>query len=435
VRSFTDIFIKKPVLAIVINLIILAVGWRSIDALAVRQYPRLESSAIIITTAYIGASAETVRGFITTPIEQAVSAIDGIDYIESSSRAGVSTVTVRLRLNHDSNDALAEISARLNQVRSTLPPDAEAPAVDIQRMDKPYATFYISFTSDQLDLMQLDDYLKREIQPEFQTIQGVQRVGVEGARELAMRVWLDAAKLEALDVTPREVWDALARNNFLASVGKTKGKDVQIDLLTDTDLKSTQEFEQLIVRERGGTFVRLKDLSRVELGSVEPTGEAGFNGKPAVWLSVWPLPRANELEVAAALKKRIEEVRPSLPAGVQMTLAYDGTYYMDHAIKEITHTLLETVGIVSLVVFLFMGSLRTVLVPLVAMPVSLIGACIAMLLFGFSLNLLTILAIVLSVGLVVDDAIVMVENVERHIRAGKGKIEAALIGARELSPP
>lgn len=435
VRSITDIFIRKPVLAVVVNLIILAVGWRSIDALAVRQYPRLESSAIVITTVYVGASAETVRGFITTPIEQVVSAIDGVDYIESASRAGVSTVTVRLRLNHDSNDALAEISARLNQVRSRLPAEAEAPAVDIQRTDKPYATFYISFTSDQLTLMQLNDFLVREVQPELQTIAGVQRVGVEGPREMAMRVWLDAARMESLDITPREAWEALSRNNFLAAVGRTKGRDVQVDLLTDTDLRAAAEFEDLIVRERDGTLVRLRDIARVELGSEEPTGQAGFNGKPAVWLSVWPLPRANELEVAAALKTRLEEIRPTLPAGVEMTLAYDGTYYMDHAITEITTTLMETVAIVALVVFLFMGSVRTMMVPLVAMPVSLVGACVAMLLFGFSLNLLTILAIVLSVGLVVDDAIVMVENVARHIREGRAKLDAAIIGARELFAP
>ncbi len=422
-------------MALVVNLIILGVGWRSISALAVRQYPRLESSAIVISTVYAGASAETIRGFITTPIEQAVSAIDGIDYIESTSHAGVSVVTVRLRLNHDTNAALAEISARLNQVRSTLPPQAEAPAVEIQRTDKPYATFYISFTSNQLNLMQLNDFLVREVQPELQTIAGVQRVGVEGPRERAMRVWLDPVKMESFDVTAREVWDALGRNNFLASVGRTKGRDVQVDLLTDTDLKTASEFEALIVREREGTVVRLRDLGRVELGSEEPTGQAGFNGKPAVWLSVWPLPRANELEVAAALKRRIEEVRPTLPAGVEMTLAYDGTYYMDHAIKEITRTLMETIGIVSLVVFLFMGSVRTVLVPLVAMPVSLVGACIAMLLFGFSLNLLTIPAIVLSVGPVLGDALVVVENVERHIREGRGKLEAAMIGARELFAP
>jgi multidrug efflux pump len=435
VRSLTDIFIRKPVLAVVVNLIILAVGWRAMDSLAVRQYPRLESSAIVITTVYVGASAETIRGFITTPIEQAVSAIDGIDYIESSSRAGVSSVTVRLRLNHDSNDALAEISARLNQVRSRLPAVAEAPAVDIQRTDKPYATFYISFTSHVMSLMQMNDYLVREVQPELQTIAGVQRVGVEGARELAMRVWLDPTRMESFDITPREVWGAMARNNFLATVGSTRGRDVQVDLLTDTDLRDAGEFEGMIIRERDGTLVRLGDIARVELGSEEPTGQAGFNGKPAVWLSVWPLPRANELEVARLLKERLEEVRPTLPAGMEMTLAYDGTYYMEHAITEITTTLVETIGIVALVVFLFMGSLRTVLVPLVAMPVSLVGSCIAMLLFGFSLNLLTILAIVLSVGLVVDDAIVMVENVERHIREGKGKIEAALIGARELFAP
>ncbi|MBA4039450.1 MAG: multidrug efflux protein [Planctomyces sp.] len=434
-RSFTDIFISKPVLAIVVSLMIVAVGWRSIGALAVRQYPRLESSAVVITTAYVGASAETVRGFITTPIEQVVSAIDGVDYIESQSRAGVSVVTVRLRLNHDSNDALAEISARLNQVRSRLPDDAEAPAVDIQRTDKPYATFYISFTSEQLSLMQLNDMLVREVQPELQTIAGVQRVGVEGPREPAMRVWLDSGKMESLGITASQAWDALGRNNFLAAVGKTKGRDVQIDLRADTDLRAASEFAQLIVRERDGTLVRLRDIARVELGSEEPTGQAGFNGKPAVWLSVWPLPSANELEVAALLKERLERVRPGLPAGVEMTLAYDGTYYMEHAIGEISTTLVETVGIVAVVVFLFMGSLRTVLVPLVAMPVSLVGACIAMLLFGFSLNLLTILAVVLSVGLVVDDAIVMVENVERHIRSGMAKRQAALVGARELVGP
>jgi multidrug efflux pump len=433
--SLTDIFIKSPVLAVVVNLIILAVGWRAIDGLPVRQYPRLESSAITITTVYYGASAETVRGFITTPIEQVVSQIDGVDYVESTSTAGVSLVTVRLRLNHDSNDALAEISARLNQVRSRLPQEAEAPAVDIVRTDKPYATFYISFTSEHMNLMQLNDYLVREVQPDLQTIPGVQRVGVEGPREIAMRIWLSADKMDGLDITPQEVQAALARNNFLAAVGRTKGRDVQVDLLTDTDLRTPEEFEQLIVRERDDSIVRLRDIARVELDSEEPTGQAGFNGDPAVWLSVWPLPRSNELEVAAGLKERIKAIEPTLPAGVEMVLAYDGTYYMENAIKEIIKTLAETVGIVALIVFLFMGSLRTVLVPLVAMPVSLVGACIAMTLFGFSLNLLTILAIVLSVGLVVDDAIVMVENVERHIREGKGRLEAALIGARELFGP
>jgi multidrug efflux pump len=434
-KSFTDIFINKPVLAVVINLMILAIGYRTIVSLPVRQYPRIESSSIVITTAYIGASAETVRGFLTTPIERAVSAIDGIDYIESESTAGISKITVRLRLNHNSNAALAEISARLNQVRSETPAEAESPVIEIVRTDKPYATFYIAFTSDALKLHQLNDYLVREIQPELQSIPDVQRCGVEGPRDLAMRIWLSSSKMDAYDLTPLEVAEALRANNFLAAVGRSKGQDVQIDLLTNTDLRTTGEFEQLIVREREGTIIRLRDVATVELSSEEPSGQAGYNGKPGIWLSVWPLPRANELDVAKSLKAKLKEIEPKLPAGVTMKLAYDGTYYMENALREIQITLAETILIVGVVVFLFMGSLRSVLVPLIAMPISLIGACIAMTLLGFSLNLLSILAIVLAVGLVVDDAIVMVENVERHMAEGKSRIDAALIGARELFGP
>ncbi len=433
--SFTDIFIKRPVLAVVINLIILAIGWRAISSLPVRQYPRIESTSIIISTAYIGASAETVEGFLTTPIERAVSAIDGVDYVESTSISGVSTITVHLRLNHSSNAALAEISARLNQVRSELPAEAESPVIEIQRADRPYATFYLSFTSRELGLTRLTEYLAREVQPVLATIEGVQRCGIEGARYIAMRIWLDNDRLTGLDVTPTEVLESLRRNNFLASVGRTKGDSVQINLLTDTDLRTAEEFRRLIVRDRDGSIVRLSDIATIELGSEEPTSEAGFDEDVAVYLSVWPLPSANELEVAARLKKTMEAIRPILPKEIQMGLAYDGTYYMSHALEEIGKTLAETIGIVAIVVFLFMGSIRTVIVPLVAMPVSLVGACIFMLLMGFSLNLLTILAIVLSVGLVVDDAIVMVENVERHIREGMGRIQAALVAARELFAP
>jgi multidrug efflux pump len=434
-RSITDIFIRKPVLAIVINLIIIAVGYRAIQALPVRQYPRIESTSIVITTAYIGASAETVRGFLTTPIERAVSAIDGIDFIESSSTAGVSVITVRLRLNHNSNDALAEISARLNQVRSELPAEAESPSIEIQRADRPFATFYVSFTSTTLDLARLNEFLARQVQPELATIVGVQRCGIEGQRPLAMRVWIDESRLTALDVTPTEVYDALRNNNFLAAVGRTKSADVQVDLLTDTDLRSVDDFRNLIVRERDGSIVRLRDVADVELGSEEAMGEAGLNQDPAIYLSVWPLPSANELEVGDRLVKKLDELRAILPAGVSMELAYDGTFYMRNALREITKTLIETIIIVGIIVFLFMGSIRTMLVPLLAMPVSLIGACIFMAAFGFSLNLLTILAIVLSVGLVVDDAIVMVENVERHIREGMSRVNAALQGARELTGP
>jgi multidrug efflux pump len=434
-KAFTDIFIRKPVLAIVINLIILGIGWRAISSLPVRQYPRLESSSIIITTVYIGASAETVRGFITSPIERAVSAVDGIDYIESSSTAGVSMITVRLRLNHPSTDALAEISARLAQVKTELPQEAESSAIEIQRTDRQAATFYISVTTNSLTLARLNDFMARELQPELQSIPGVQRVGLEGPHTLAMRIWLDANKLDAYDVTPAEVQLALVRNNFLATVGRTKGREVQVDLMTNTDLRTADEFRQLIVRQREGSIVRLADVARVELGSEEAVGQAGFNGVPAIWFSVWPLPTANELDVARDLKAKLADLQAALPPGVEMILAYDGTYYMENAIKEIVKTLSETIAIVGLVVFLFMGSLRTVVVPMVAMPVSLVGACLAMLLMGFSLNLLTILAIVLSVGLVVDDAIVVVENVERHMREGMSAINAALVGARELVAP
>jgi multidrug efflux pump len=344
-------------------------------------------------------------------------------------------VTVHLRLNYPSVDALAEISARLNQVRSELPPEAESPVINIQRTDSPHATFYISLTTTSLTLPQLNDFMSRNLQPELQSLPGVQRAGIEGSRALAMRIWLDAAKMDAFDVTPAEVQSSLLRNNFLATVGRTKGLDVQIDLMTDTDLKNPEEFRNLIVRERQGSMVRLSDVARVDLESEEAMGQAGFNGKPAIWFSIWPLPSANELDVAKVLKAKLEELKPSLPAGVEMILAYDGTYYMEHAIEDIIQTLAETIAIVGLVVFLFMGSIRSVIVPMVAMPISLIGACLAMLLLGFSLNLLTILAIVLSVGLVVDDAIVVVENVERHMREGQTRIQAAIAGARELLSP
>ncbi len=434
-RSITDLFIKKPVIAVVINLIILLVGWRCVQSLPVQQYPRIESSSVSITTVYIGASADSIRGFITTPIERAVSAISGIDYVESQSVPGASKVTVHLRLNHRSNDALAEISARLGQVRSELPREAEDPVIEVQRTDRPYASFYLSFVSTSMSRAQLTEYLSRVIQPELGTLAGVQRAGVEGARLLAMRVWLNPERMAAFNVTPEDVANAMRRNNFLAAVGRTKGESVQLDLLADTDLRSAPEFEQLIVREQAGSLVRLGDLARIELGSEEAETTAKRNKEDCTFVSIWPLPGVNEIEVADRLTAAMERLRPQLPAGVKMDMAFDATMYMRNSIKEISKTLLETVGIVGLIVFLFMGSLRTALVPLIAMPVSLVGAAIFMVAMGFSLNLLTILAIVLAVGLVVDDAIVVVENVERHVREGKSRIDAALLGARELTGP
>ena len=435
-RAITDLFIRHPVIAIVVNLGIVLLGWRALSQLPVQQYPQIESSSVVITTVYYGAGAETVRGFLTTPIERAVSAIGGVEYIESTSRAGVSTVTVRLKLNYNSTAALAEVTARLQQVRSELPSAAETPVVDVQRTDRPYASFYLSFTSKDKSVPELTDWLSRTMQPQFATLEGVQRVSnSEGGRPIAMRVWIDPDKLAAVNLAPGDVFAALQRNNYLAAVGQTKGNLTQVNLLANTDLRTTEEFADLIVTDRNGAVVRLRDVATVELGAEEAALVAKYNDQEAVYLGVWPLPGANEIAVGNRLTDAMERIRPTLPPDVEMRLVWDGTMFMRDALTEISKTLGETMLIVALVVFLFMGSVRTSLVPLVAMPVSLIGAGIFMTAFGFSLNLLTILAIVLSVGLVVDDAIVVVENIERHVREGRTRTEAALLGARELIGP
>ena len=434
-RSFTDIFIKHPVLAVVVNLIIILAGWRALTALPVQQYPQIESSSVLITTVYYGASAETVRGFLSTPIERVVSAISGVDYVESTSRAGVSTVTVHLKLNHNSTAALAEVTARLQQVRAELPTEAEPPVIELQRADRPYASFYLSFASSERTVPAVTDWLLRTLQPQLSTLAGVQRVTIEGGRQIAMRIWIDPDRLAAFNLSPGDVQGALRRNNYLAAVGRTKGNAVQINLLANTDLRSATEFEELIVADRGGAIVRLKDVAKVERGAEEADMIAKYNTIEGVYLGIWPVPGANEIDVQHRLVAEMERIRPTLPADIDMQLVWDGTMFMRNALTEITKTLSETILIVAFVVFLFMGSVRTALVPLVAMPVSLIGAALFMFAFGFSLNLLTLLAIVLSVGLVVDDAIVVVENVERHVRQGKSRFDAALIGARELLGP
>jgi multidrug efflux pump len=434
-RSFTDIFIRHPVLAIVVNLVIVLIGWRALNKLPVQQYPKIESSTVAITTVYTGASAETVRGFLTAPIERAVSSVSGVDYIDSTSRAGISIINVRLKLNHDSTAALAEITARLQQVRAEIPQEALPPVVEVQRADRPYATFYLSFSSTERSIPQLTDWLGRELQPQLTTLSGIQRIDILGGRPIAMRVWIDPDRLAEVNLAPGDIHAALRRNNYLAAVGRTKGNLVEVNLIANTDLRSIDEFKDLIVSNRNGAIVRLSDVARVELGSEEPDFIAKYNDREAVYMGVWPLPGSNEIDVAHGLRKEMERIRPTLPKDVDMQMAYDGTVFMENALTEITKTLTETILIVGLVVFLFMGSLRTALVPLVAMPVSLVGAAIFMLAFGFSLNLLTMLAIVLSVGLVVDDAIVVVENVERHVREGKTRIQAAIIGARELVGP
>ncbi|HJS46773.1 MAG TPA: efflux RND transporter permease subunit [Gemmatimonadales bacterium] len=434
-RAVTDWFLKHPVFALVLNIVVLLLGARALTSLPVQQYPNLESSSVVITTVYYGASAETVRGFLTVPIERAVSAIGGVDYVESTSRAGVSTVTIRLKLNHSSTAALAEVTARLQQVRAELPAEAEPPVVDIQRADRPYATFYLSFASGERSIPELTDWLSRTLQPQFATLSGVQKVTIEGGRQIAMRVWIDPDRLAGFNLTPGDVHEALRRNNYLAAVGQTKGDEVQVNLLANTDLRSTAEFEDLIVSDRDGAVVRLSDVARVELGAEEADFVTKYNDQEAVYLGVWPLVGANEIDVAGRLREEMARIEATLPADVEMQMVWDGTRFMRDALREIGKTLFETILIVGLVVFLFMGSLRTAVVPLVAMPLSLVGAGLLMLAFGFSLNLLTLLALVLSVGLVVDDAIVVVENVERHVRLGQSRFRAALLGARELVGP
>ena len=433
--KFTDLFIRRPVLAIVVNLIIIIAGLQAVRTLNVRQYPKLESATVTVRTAYIGANAELVRGFITTPLERSIAAADGIDYIESQSVQGLSTINVRLKLNFDAAKALADISARVNQVRADLPPEAEVPSINIEPSDSVIAAAYLSFDSTILDDNQVTDYLIRVVQPRLSAIEGVQRADILGARTFAIRAWLKPDRMAALNVSPAQVRQALTANNFLSAVGQTKGGLVQANLTASTDLHSAEEFKKLVVRQDGQTLIRLEDVADVVLGSDTYDQEVRFSGKKATFMGVWVLPNANSLDVIARVRAEMANIKAELPSGMEANVAFDSTKYINSAITEVTHTLLETVLIVVIVIFLFLGSLRSVLVPLVAIPVSLIGAVFLMQAFGFTLNLLTLLAVVLAVGLVVDDAIVVVENVERNMRDGKSAFDAAIVGARELVGP
>jgi len=433
--TFTDIFIRRPVLATVISLLIVIAGVQAIVNLNVRQYPRSENSVITVTTVYVGANADLVRGFVTSPLERAIAAADGIDYIQSESKLGLSTINARLRLNYDPIKALSEISAKVDQVRNDLPAEAEVPTINIVSADSQFASAYLSFTSDILQQNQITDYLVRVVQPRLSAVEGVQRADILGARTFAMRIWLKPERMAALNISPVQVRQALAANNFLAAVGNTKGSLIQVNLTTNTDLQSVEEFRRLVVREQAGAIVRIQDIADVVLGAEDYNTEVRFSGQTAVFMGIWPLPNANSLDVIKRVRTEMAAIQAQLPSGMQARVAYDATNYIDNAIREVVKTLAETLVIVIVVIFLFLGSLRSVLVPVVAIPLSLIGGAFLMQVFGFTINLLTLLAIVLSVGLVVDDAIVMVENVERHLAEGKPPLEAALQGARELIGP
>src|SRR6266704_3596986 len=377
-KSFTDIFIRRPVLAMVVNLGSLIAGFQAIRSLIVRQYPRSDNAAVTVRTVYVGASADLVRGFITTPLERVIAASDGIDYIESSSKLGLSTITIRLKLNYDPNKALAEISSKVDQVRNELPPEAEVPVINVESADSRFASAYLSFTSDILQANQITDYLVRVVQPRLTALEGMQRADILGGRTFAMRIWLKPDRMAAFNLNPAQVRDALAANNFLSAVGHTKGSLVQVNLSANTDLRSLEEFRNLVVRQSGDKLVCLGDIANVELGAEDYDSDVRFSGERAVFMGCWALPNANSLDVIKRVRKEIAQIEKELPTGLKGKVAYDATKYIDRAINEVLKTLIETLIIVAIVIYLFLGSLRSVLVPLVAIPFSLIGAVFLM---------------------------------------------------------
>jgi multidrug efflux pump len=432
---FTDLFVKRPVLAIVVSLVILIAGLQSIRSLSVRQYPRSDIAVVRVTTAYIGANADLVRGYITTPLERVIASADGIDYVESASAQSLSTITVHLQLNYDTNAALTQIQAKVAQVRNDLPPEAEAPIIELELADNQFAAVYLSFSSAGLDQNQITDYLTRVVQPRLSSVDGVQRADILGDRTFAMRIWLKPDRMAARGISPSQLREALARNNYLSALGSTKGSMVSVNLVANTDLRTPEEFRQLVVKEEDGVVVRLGEIADVVLGAENYEEDVRFNGETAVFMGIWVLPTANSLEVIQKVRAEMPGIEAQLPAGMKAGIPYDSTEYIQDALDEVLTTLTETLLIVIVVIFLFLGSLRAVIIPVVAIPISLVGAVFLMLMAGFTINLLTLLAIVLSVGLVVDDAIVMVENVERHLQLGKPPLRAAIEGARELVGP
>lgn len=433
--KFTDLFIKRPVLSICLNLLILISGYTAIEKLNVRQYPRSDTAVVTVKTAYVGAPADLVRGYISTPLERVIASADGIDYIESASKQGLSEITAHLRLNYDVNAALTQIQSKVAQVRNDLPPEAEVPVINVESSDNRFASMYIGFSAADMTPNQITDYLTRVVQPQITAVNGVQKAEILGARTFAMRVWLDPHKMAALGISATEVRQALSNNNFLSAVGNTKGALISVSLIANTDLKTPEEFKKLVVRQQGDSIVRLEEIAEVTLGAESYDEDVRFNGESAIFMGVWVLPNANSLDVISRVREVLPHVEANLPSGARLAIPYDATKYIRDSISEVLKTLTETICIVVLVIFIFIGSLRAVLVPVVAIPLSLVGAAIVMISCGFTINLLTLLAVVLAVGLVVDDAIVMLENVERHVNEGMEPIPAALRAARELVGP
>lgn len=431
--NFTDIFIKRPVLATVLSLLILIVGLRSLGLLEVRQYPEMKNTVVSVTTSYPGADSELVKGFVTTPLQQAIAEADGIDYIFSTSTQGVSQIQVYMKLNYDPNAAVGEIQAKIASKRNVLPSTAEDPVIE-STTGSSTALMYIAFYSKNIDRSKITDYVLRVIQPKLQALPGVAKARVIG-KPFAMRIWLDPKRMAALGVTANDVSEVLRKNNYLAGIGATKGKYVTINLTASTHLSDPKGFRNLVIKSQNGTLVRLRDVARTSLGAEDYKSSAWYKGIPAVFIGVEPAPGANPLTVATLVNNQIPKIRTQLPDGMAVKVPYDASKFISDSINEVYWTLGEAVLIVIIVVFLTLGSVRAAAIPAIAVPLSLIGAAFVMLLLGYSINLLTLLALVLAIGLVVDDAIIVVENIHRHIEEGQSPKQAALLGARELAVP
>ncbi len=432
--KFTDLYIHRPVLATVVSLMILVLGLRSLDLLPIRQFPFTQNAVVTVTTVYTGADPELVAGFITTPLEQSIAQANGIDYLTSSSNQSVSTIQANLRLNYDSQKALADINTKVNAVLNQLPKDAQVPIITVVIGDVIDA-MYIGFYSDILPSNKITDYLIRVVQPKLQAIPDVQVAELLGGRQFAMRAWLDSVKMSALGVTASDVSNALTSNNFISAVGRTEGQMVTVNLTTTTGLESEEAFRNLIVKAENNAIVRLKDVSTISLGAENYDTAVKFDGKEAVYIGIKVTPSANLLTVVENVRAILPSIQAQLPEGLNGKIVYDSTKYVNASIYEVIQSLIEAIAIVIVVIFLFLASLRIIIIPIVAIPLSLVGAFFIMLLLGYSINLLTLLALVLSIGLVVDDAIIVVENIHRHIEGGMKPLDASLLGARELANP
>ena len=432
--NFTDIFVRRPVLATVVSLMILVLGVRAVSSLPILQYPHTENAIVTVTTTYYGADPDVIAGFITTPLETAIAQANGIDYMTSTSQSGVSTITVNLRLNYDSSKALTEINTKVSSVLNQLPAGTQQPVLTV-KVGQTIDAMYIGFGSDVLAPNQITDYLVRVVRPKLQAVEGVQTAELLGAKNFALRAWLDPKKLAAYGLTANDVATALSANDYISGLGTTKGQMVQVTLTASTSLHTVEEFRNLVLKQSDGAIVRLQDVANVTLGSDDYESEVSFDGQKAVYIGIQVAPAANLLDVIKGIRKVFPDIVAQFPQGLNGQIVYDSTEFVNSSIDEVVRTLVEALIIVTLVVFAFLGSLRSVFIPTIAIPLSLVGTFTMMAAFGFSINLLTLLALVLAIGLVVDDAIIVVENVNRHLEDGMQPVPAAILAARELGGP